>query len=133
MFRGVERKFLVELAQQAGSNRISTEEIAAKIKCNPNTIYKKLRESEDFREAVKETLQGSLLADAPLVMRSLVGCAVEGSFKHTQLFLEMAGLFQRKQEVEAKISMNMETPFKDSKEAAEFLRATTGLEVANDD
>jgi hypothetical protein len=120
----LEEKILVALAQNVGEKRISTEEIARQVECRPETIYKRLNDNPEFRQAFQDTLKNSMLAEAPAIVKSLVDVAKQGSFKHTKLFFEMIGMHQDKQEISANVSVDTETPFKDDAQREAFLRAT---------
>jgi hypothetical protein len=116
---------LLAVAASAGGNRLTIQELADKCKCKPATIHKKLQE-EEFKQLFLETLKGSLISDIPDILNSFVKEAKDGSFKHGELLLELAGV--HKKEVNANVGIKFrqiegdENPFTDESEKVKFLK-----------
>lgn len=106
-----------------GNRRLSVEEIADSVGCRPDTVYKRLQKDE-FRQMFFEATKNSLSADVPVILNAFVDAAKNGSYKHGQLILEMAGAYDSTQKVQAEISSVEESPFKDDKDKKEFLKKT---------
>jgi len=130
-FTALEEKILKTLASLGGDRRVSVEELADIVECKPETIYTRLHRNEEFRETFKAVLKNSLVGEIPAVLQSFVDIAKQGSFKHQKLFLELVGMYQEKQQIQADIrSVTTEIPFKDDQERDSFLQATlSGLKA----
>lgn len=123
-FSALEERILKAVASMAGANRLTTEEVAEQVGCTPQTIYQRLGSNMEFRDAFKEALRASLVADAPGIIKKFTDVAADGSFKHTKLYFEMIGLHQDKQQIDLDASVKTEQPFNSEAEAVEFLEAT---------
>lgn len=131
-FTQLETKILAGLASYGGNKRVSVEELADLVGCGAQTIYKRLQDKPEFADAFKRALSGTLLNDAPEVMRSFVDRAIQGSFKHQKLFFEMAGMHQDKKTIHADLTTE-EPLFKDKQEEKDFLMATVKEALGDSD
>jgi len=123
-FSALDTRILKAVASMAGANRLTTEEVAEQVGCIPQTIYNRLGSNPEFRDAFKEALRDSLIADAPKIIKKFTEIAADGSFKHTKLYFEMIGLHQDKQQIELDASVKTEQPFSNESDAITFLKET---------
>ena len=100
-------------------------QIADKAGCQPSTIYRRLEEKPEFREAYLQVGISGVTGAAPAILDVFTSKALSGSFKHGKLLLEIAGIYQKKQQVNTQISVRDEGPiFKSDRERRDYLRAT---------
>lgn len=108
-----------------GEKRLPIDQLAAEAGCRPETIYKRMQNKPEFSEAFNEMMLMGVRGHLPAVLDAFIAEALAGSFSHGKLLLEIGGVYQKKQQVDAQISVRDDGPvFKSDREKWEFLKAT---------
>lgn len=87
---------------------------------------KELLTDKGFKGEFLGQLQTALAADMPQILQRFVVEAMDGSFKHGKLLMELAGLYEEKRKLTGTMSLkhSLERPFKDEDERMSFIEAT---------
>lgn len=123
---------LTELEQRllktisATGARMTVEELADAVGCQASTIYRRLQ-NKNFKDLFVETMKTSLTAEVPGILKAFVGEALSGSFRHGKLLLEIAKVYTEEKKIVGDIGVREgETPFQSAEERQEWLQATLG-------
>ena len=119
----LETKILKE-AGNAKEGRMSVEELAERVGCKSETIYKRLND-DNFRQLFMEASKAALAARVPKILDKFVELAEKGEFKHGKLILEIAGAYTEKKDIKADIgNVEGESVFKNDEERRALLMET---------
>lgn len=121
-FTDLEKRILRILSERPGT---PVDLLAEEAGCRKETIYRRLQNKPEFYAAFNDVLTMSVVGNIPAILNAFTQEALSGSFQHGKTLLEISGIYEKKQKVDARVSVRDEGPiFKSDREKWEFLKAT---------